>query len=150
MQSHPANNQKAFKRDQRALYVLRDGFLDEQKRKDLHRLIPADSPVETTRLIESQIRNGEAWLYDVFEDGEPIGFTVYTFVEGDGKELLSIASYAKGRGDVTAEVMPLLEGIAKSNNCKSIRLHTMRTGLVQKLIKADWFVSEIVMRKEIS
>jgi hypothetical protein len=102
-------------------------------------------------MVEAGIDRGEFELFDILENGEKIGFTVLTVIDGDnGTEILSIASYAKGRGDVTIDVMPIIEGIGKARGCKTIRLHTMRTGLVEKLYKKlDWYVSEIVMRKEI-
>lgn len=140
-----------FKRGQRASYVLRDGFLDAEKLKALHQRIPADSPAETMAGVQAGLDRGEFELLDILEDGKDIGFTIFAIVDHDGgKEFLSIASYAAGRGDVTAEVMPLIEGVAKARACKTIRLHTMRTGLVEKLSKnLNWYVSEIVMRKEI-
>jgi len=146
-----SNRQRDHKRKQRKLYVLRDGMLDDTKRGQLHNLIPADSPTETMHFLERGIDRGEFTLADIFEDGERVGFTVYTITENeDGKEFLSIASYAKGKGNVTIEAMPILEGIAKAKGCKTIRLHTMRTGLVKKLTEnLNWYVSEIVMRKEL-
>lgn len=141
---------KDYLRARRFRYVIREGFLDEEKRKALHRMIPADSPAETMAAVEAGIGRGEFSLMDILEDGEKIGFTVFCVCQVDsGKEMLSIATYAKGRGDVTTEAMPLLERIAEDQGCRSIRLHTMRTGLVEKLKnKLGWFVSEIVMRKE--
>lgn len=146
-----SKRQRDFKRNQRLLFVLRDGVLDDTKRGQLHRLIPADSPTETMHYLERGIDSGEFTLADIYEGGERIGFTVYMITENeDGKEFLSIASYAKGQGDVTTSAMPILEGIAKAKGCKTIRLHTMRTGLVKKLTKnQNWFVSEIVLRKEL-
>jgi len=142
---------REFKRGQRAIYVLEDGFLDSEKTKALHELIPADSPAETMADVEAGVNRGEFELMDIYEDAEKIGFTIFAVIEGDsGQELLSIATYAKGRGNIAIEGMPLLEGVAKSRGCKTIRLHTMRTGLVKKLTTGlNWYVSEIVMRKEI-
>jgi hypothetical protein len=135
----------------RAKYVLADGFLDTEKSLAMHRYIPADSPAETMAAVERGVRDGRFQLLDIFEDGQPIGFTVYHICECDaGPEMLSICTYARGRGDVTIDAMPLLEGVARQKGCKTIRLHTMRPGLVEKLkTHCDWFVSEIVLRKEL-
>lgn len=150
MPSLPASD---FSRRQRAKYVLRPGFLDAEKRKALHLRIPQDSPVETFAGVESGVKSGEFQLFDVYQDGKRIGFTVSTVTEGDaGRELLSIASYSDGGkgADVTGGAMPILEKIAQEQGCTGIRLHTMRTGLVEKLIPEGWYVSEIVMRKNLS
>ena len=150
MPSLTKNKQKEFKRIQRGKFVLRAGFLDEQKRKDLNAVIPFDNAVESMRTLEAQIESGDATLAGVFENGKEVGWTVFKVIEEHyGKELLSIASHGHSKADLSNEIIPILEDIAKQYNCKSIRLHTMRTGLVQKIIKLDWFVSELVMRKEI-
>lgn len=141
---------REFKREQRARFVLREGFLDAEKSKELHRLIPHDSPIETMRDVERGIRSGEFKLLDVLENGQRVGFTVYAIVEGNGtKEFLSVASHGKSNTDLSRAIIPMLEAEARKQGCNSIRLHTMRTGLIQKLISIDWYVSEIVMRKEI-
>lgn len=145
-----ADRTKEFKRDQRAAYVLRPGFLDAEQRKQLHRLIPHDSPAETMHVVERGLQRGEFEQMDIFQDGRRVGFTVFVENEEDaGKEMLSICTYADGE-NVTGLAMPLLEDVARSRGSKTMRLHTMRTGLVEKLRRSGWFVSEIVMRKELT
>lgn len=146
-----ADRTLAFKRDQRAKFVLREGYLNEQTRRQLHRLIPQDNPVETTSVIEDGIRDGSMTLLHVYERGEKVGWTVYSIIKHDaGKEFLSVASHGKSRSDLSTSIIPHLERLAKDKGCQSIRLHTMRTGLVRKLeSKLDWYVSEIVMRKDL-
>ena len=142
---------REFKRSQRLNFVLQEGYLDAEKAKDLKRNIPADSPAEKMEDIEAGIQSGKFELLDIYERREYIGFTVFVIVDFEGgKELLSIATYAKGHSDVTIGAMPLLEDFAKARGCQTIRLHTMRTGLVRKLSEADWFVSEIILRKELN
>jgi len=139
-----------FKRGQRLRLVLQDGYLDDEKAKNLHRNIPSDNPAESAAMIEAGIKSGDFEVMDLIEDGENIGFTVFAIVDHDrGKEFLTIACYAKGKSDVSANITPILEGIAKARGCSTMRMHTMRTGLVKKLSKDDWFVSEIIMRKEL-
>ncbi|WP_269526500.1 hypothetical protein [Coraliomargarita parva] len=150
MVSLAESNTKRFKRIQRGKFVLRAGFLDEQKRRDLHRVIPFDNAVESMHALEKQVQSGECTLAGVFEEGQEVGWTIFKVIEEDhGRELLSVASRGNSKSDLSNEIIPILEDIARQYGCRSIRLHTMRTGLVQKLIKLDWFVSEVVMRKEI-
>lgn len=51
--------------------------------------------------------------------------------------------------DLTAEVLPGIEDIFRQAGCTSMRIHTERTGLVKKLAKQNYTLSEIVLTKEI-
>lgn len=140
-----------FKREQRANYVLQEGFLDEEKRKSLSNDIPADNPVSCQDFIAEGIRSGKYKLMDIVENGVSVGWCVYGILPlGEQKEFVLVAAYARGRDNVSEGITPILEGIAAQHNCKSFRVHTMRPGLVKALLKQDFFISEIVVRKEIS
>lgn len=147
-----ASNSRQFKREQRKRFVLREGYLDAQKRACLHRLIPQDSPTEGMHIVERGIDSGEMKLLDVFEDGRIVGITIYSIEENEnGREFLSIASYGESGSDLSRSIIPKLEDYAREFGCKTIRLHTMRTGLVKKLTDhLGWYVSEIVMRKDLN
>lgn len=146
-----ANANRDHKRKARARYVLSEGFLDEQKRRSLSDDIPADNPVGCQDYIAEGIRDGRYKLMDIIEDGEAVGWCVYAILpRGELKEMVCVSAFAKGRDNVAAGITPILEDIAAANGCKCFRIHTMRTGLVEKLLGQGWFVSEIVLRKEIS
>lgn len=143
------NDTVRFKRHQRARFALRDGFLASEKEKDLIRNLPIDNPSGSTDYILDGLESGEFSKLDVFEDGKKVGLVVYQIEEDkNGKELLIIAAAGTGT-DLSRNIIPLLEVFALSRECTSLRLHTMRTGLVKKLSELDWFVSEIVLRKEL-
>jgi hypothetical protein len=129
---------------------MRPGFLDAERCKQLHQSIPCDSPVETMDYVEKRVMSGDYTIASVFEDGTPVGWTVYGIENHEqGREMLSVASYGQGKGNLTRAIIPKLEGVARGEGCKTIRLHTIRPGLVEQLLKQGWFVSEIVMRKEL-
>lgn len=134
-------------RNKRANYVLREGFLDEQKRESCEQ-IPIDC------IVTRPVFQGHEKIFKVYCDGEYYGFTVFEIDEREnGKELVSLYSIQE-RGEKTLNftdaIIPKLEEIAKEYGCKTIRLNTMRTGLVKKLLeKHEWFVGEIIVRKEV-
>lgn len=143
------------KRKLRAKFAVSVGILNHVKEAQLLFKVPADSPTEHMSYIVEKVRSGEFTLLDVFEDGQRVGWTIYSIEENElGKEFLSVASYGKSNSgqDLSANIIPILEGLAKEKACKSIRLHTLRPGLVKKLSSPEigWFLSEYVMRKEIA
>ena len=140
-------------RKRRVSFVVSEGMLDHLKESQLRYSVPADSPTENFESIIKSVRSGEFQMLDVFEAGLKVGWTVYKICENeDGLEFLSVASYGKSLdgNDLSRAIIPILEGMAKQLGCKSIRLHTLRPGLVKKLSEnMGWFVSEFVMRKAI-
>ena len=140
-----------FHKAQRARYVLRPGVLDKARAEAIGRYLPADDPTQTLEAIRAGLQSGEYILVDVVcEDGRKVGWTVYSFDDRKcGREMLSVASMGKDEADLTTDIIPTLEQIAVCQGCHSIRLHTLRPGLAAKLLKLDWFVSELVMRKNL-
>lgn len=148
-----SRHSSAGARKRRVSFVVSEGILDHLKQAQLRYSVPADSPTENFDSIIQGVRTGEFKMLDVFESGEKVGWTVYKICENeDGLEFLSVASHGKSLGgnDLSKAIIPILEGMAKHLGCGSIRLHTLRPGLVKKLSEGmGWFVSEFVMRKEI-
>jgi hypothetical protein len=140
-----------FHDEQRTRFVLRPGILDEAKADEIGQRLPADDPQDTLQSVQAGLSDGSFTLCDVIHpDGHKVGFTIYSIENRNGKnEFLSVASIGNAAENLTAEIIPILERIACENNCSTIRLHTLRRGLVQKLRKLDWFASEIVMRKKL-
>lgn len=139
-----------FQRIQRGNFVLKNGDVDERTRAEM-RYIPNDNPIEHLEGVLDLVKAGKMTLMHVYENGERVGFTVFEINnEPMGKELMSLVSYGKNEaGNLAESIIPMLEEIARKNDCKTIRLNTARPGLCKKLQKMDWFVSEILMRKEL-
>jgi len=138
-------------RSRRAKYVLKPGFLDAQRERATH-FIPADNPVPTASHIKQRVQKGELQVLDIIDsDGRELGFVVYRIIEReDMKEFLVVCLQAKDGRRMMPELEQLAVRFAESKGCQSIRMHTMRHGLVESLVKAGWYVSEIVMRKTIN
>jgi hypothetical protein len=47
------------------------------------------------------------------------------------------------------EIEHALESVARANDCKTIRMHTARHGLVKLALNSGWHTAEIVLRKSI-
>jgi hypothetical protein len=141
-------------RKRRACYTLSEGMLDHVKEAQLRYKIPFDDPTGDMSTVVDRVKNGEYTLLDVHEDGEKIGWVVYS-VEEDlkGSEFIIVAAFGKTKsGEPCAiQMLGILEGLAKQKGCRSIRLHTIKLGFIDKLIHRDnpWFLSEFVLRKEI-
>lgn len=139
------------KTDLLARYILRPGVLDSQAAEWISK-VPFDSPAESADRIKRDLDAGKSVLLNCFAaDGRRVGVTVYRIEDHDlGRELVSIASFGSdGGADLTREVLPMVEAVARSKGCVSVRLHTMRAGLIRKLLKDDYFVSEVVLRKRL-
>lgn len=141
----------SFHAEQRTRFVLRDGVLDPERVKAIGERLPADDPQETLSEIKDGLADGSFTICDVVHpDGQTVGWTIYTIIDRpNGKEFLSVASIGQAAENLTAEIIPILEGIAREHHCSTIRLHTLRPGLVKKLFSLGWLASEIVMRKQL-
>lgn len=112
-------------------------------------LIPFDSPSTTNNKewLARMVREGRLDQATLALDGIPIGLITYAVVGELHKELLiSTASIS----DTTFDYLPFLKTfalkIAAQNDCKFIRFHTARKGLVKKALSLGFHVSEIVLR----
>jgi len=86
------------------------------------------------------------------EDGEHVGTLLVRTEAGDlGKEFVIVAAAGGYEGvDLTAAILPTLERLAREGGCCTVRVHTMRPGLVRKLGRMGYATSEIVMRRVIA
>lgn len=112
------------------------------------RKIPNDDPVSFVDLVISRIRSGDYQAREIFVGDEKIGVTVY-FVESFGthRELVSVATYtnrqAPGFSDFWKDEMGRL---ARSLSCSSIRMSTVRHGLVKLALEQNWQLCEVTLR----
>ena len=139
------------KTDLLARSLLRPGCFDGQAEAWAKR-IPHDEPGDFAEFLRDRVANGSAQLADMVTDGQRVGFCVYAVVDLTGEqELVVIAAFGRAPArDLTAEFLPQIEVLARSEGCVSIRFHTMRPGLVSKAIRAGCRVSEVIIRKTVS
>jgi hypothetical protein len=109
--------------------------------------IPFDSSTNWEGWLKASVEKGELEQATIKLDGVPIGLITYAFTGAKFKELLISTAYIRPQH---YDFIPLLTTFAKKlaheNNCKFIRFHTARKGLVRKAIEQGFHVSEIVCR----
>lgn len=135
-------------------FILRPGLWDEVA-EAWSRLIPHDWPGEHQEHIRADVESGRAHLLDCVNDytGERVGFVVAAVDKSFPEpELLIRAAYSAAgpAHNLTAEVLPQIYAHARELGCRTIRCHTMRPGLVSKLMRAGWHPSEIVCRFDLA
>lgn len=116
------------------------------------RRIPNDDPNGCfVPHILRQINDGKAFLCEIILDGhEKAGFTVYAIDDfGNHREFVSIATITTPGAVLRFQLQDLLIRLALKNNCKTIRMHTCRHGLVADALRNGWHTGEIVLRKNI-
>lgn len=99
--------------------------------------------------IEEQTDCCAAQLFKLVQGGEMVAAFVLRIDRIGGRdEGVVVAAAGRVAGvDLTAVMMPFIEGMF--HGCKSVRVHTARTGLGKKLVAMGYRVSEIIFRKEI-
>ena len=101
----------------------------------------------------AQIAAGDLYVVGVFAGGE-LGMVVLLREETittAARELVIVAAAGRIPGvDLTRHVLPAIEDLARSLGCQSVRLHTMRKGLIRKTVRHGYMLSEIVMRKALA
>jgi hypothetical protein len=139
------------KRNRRANYILRPDVLsvDDATR---FAVCPMDSPIDSPEEILALVESGKANVMRFERAGEPLAVVVCSMMSGPrGKELHVEAVAGKSEANsYLPELLENLEAFASQSDCVSIRCNTIRTGLVRRLIGQGWFVSEIIMRKEVN
>jgi hypothetical protein len=114
--------------------------------------IPNDDPGGCfAPVVLDQIRAGTATLLQIFEGETAVGFTVYkieTFAGGH-REMVSIATRTTSKRPLRMGLNEHLCELARLNNCQSIRMHTVRHGLVRAALSVGWHTAEIVLRKNL-
>lgn len=111
--------------------------------------IPFDSPTATGNKdwVKRMVEEGKLNQCTVSIDGIPIGLITYAVVGELHRELLISTACIT---DTSFDYLPILKTfalkIAAQNDCKFIRFHTARKGLVKKALALGFHVSEIVLR----
>jgi len=116
------------------------------------RQIPNDDPNGAfIPTVLDQVRKGTANLCEIHHDGKKIGFTVYTVESfGTHREFVSIATTIDSKTPLRFALDELLCRLARQNNCRSIRMHTARHGLVKNALAIGWHTAEITLRKHLT
>jgi hypothetical protein len=116
------------------------------------RAIPNDDPGQSfVEVVMAQLRDGSAKLCELRIEGVHVGWTVYKIeTTSEHREFVSIATKTdKTRGEAE-NIGVVIEAFAKSLRCQSIRMHTVRHGLVLKALNNGWHAAEIVLRKNLN
>lgn len=116
------------------------------------RRIPRDVPGRYEEELAAKVSRGAAHLAHVETDAGLAGIIVYSVARvGSERELLIIAAFGgQDRRDLTAEVLPEIEKLAVRMECKTVRFHTMRPGLIEKTTAQGFRISEVILRKTVS
>jgi hypothetical protein len=115
------------------------------------RRIPNDDPngcfvPDVMRLIQE----GKAKLCEIHLDGQLVGHTVYQIEDFSGhREFVSVATTTRTKSPLRFDLEKLLLTLAAREECKSIRMHTCRAGLVRDALNTGWHTAEIVIRKHL-
>ena len=138
------------KLDLLARVVLRPGQWSDRF-NDFARKIPHDEPGNFAEFLRKKVEIGTAKVAEIRTDSGVVGFAVYSVVPMHGaQEFVLIAAFGRDHRDLTAELSPQIDLLARSLGCVSVRFHTMRPGAVSKGIAAGYHVSEIILRKHLS
>ncbi len=117
--------------------------------------IPNDDPADQfVPQIMQQIRDRTAIMARIDIDGQNYGLTVYR-VDHFGphyREFVSLATKLEKNTDVPLRlpIEKALEAVARDLGCMSMRMHTVRHGLVNEALNAGWHVAEVVLRKNLT
>ena len=111
--------------------------------------IPFDSPADTRDVLAQMVKAGEAKVCDIVRAGLPVGMLVFNVEkQSAGSELVLVAAYSENQEiDYTDLLARFAELLAHGMSCKSIRLHTLRPGLVKKAAALGYSAAEIILRK---
>jgi hypothetical protein len=127
--------------------VLRPGIWSERFHDQAHG-IPHDEPCDLAEVIRAKIANGAARVAEIVTPSGLVGFIVYSLAF-NGRELVLVAGYGRDGRNLTDEIKPHAEALARSLGCSSLRFHTMRPGLVRAAVAAGYHVGEIILRKHL-
>jgi hypothetical protein len=113
--------------------------------------IPNDDPNgKFVPQVMALIRAGKYQLAEVMVEGARVGFTVYYVEEfGDHREFVSVATSCPKTNGLRFDLEKILLSFAQYARCKTLRMHTVRHGLVKQALDRDWHVAEIVLRKTV-
>lgn len=116
------------------------------------RQIPNDDPNGCFyKDVLDSVRAGKYQLIEIKVSNERVGFTVY-FIEtfGEHKEFVSVATWGSAKSTLRFDLEKMFCALAKNLGCQTLRMHTVRHGLVRDALQAGWHVAEIVLRKNLT
>lgn len=93
---------------------------------------------------------GSAVLYSVRIDAEQVGYFVgrVDILAGGNEYVLIVAAGANPRRVSLVDlILPQVEELARRKDCKAIRIHSTRPGLIKKMVKRGYSAREIVFSK---
>jgi len=114
-------------------------------------MVDLQSPHTTLQFYRDAIGSQNLIAIGVHARGELIGAAVIDFDDGDvGSECVIVLGGGKLAGvDLTATILPAMEGIAKGGGASSIRFVTHRRGLVSKALSMGYQASQVILRKDL-
>lgn len=127
--------------------VLRPGIWSDRFHDQAHG-IPHDEPCDLPEVLRSRIASGTAHVAEIVTASGAVGFIVYSLAFA-GREFVLVAGYGRDGRNLTDEVKPQVEALARSLGCSSVRFHTMRPALVLAAVAAGYHVGEIILRKHL-
>lgn len=113
--------------------------------------IPNDDPFSFRDLVFAKIKAGEFIAASIIEDGIIVAYTVYFLdIDSGYREFVSVATYSlKPDTQLIFKFENTLIHLAKSLKCDSIRMATVRIGLMKTAINNGWYIPEVTLRKDI-
>lgn len=118
------------------------------------RRIPFDFPGDYVSWLAGEAYAGRSAVHRIECGGRVVGHVVVTVQDapaaGGSRELIVQAVCGQdGAAVLTAELLGLLDGVARSQGCATVRFHTIRRPIVNVALAQGFRISEIVMRREV-
>lgn len=112
--------------------------------------VPMDEPYLCESFFKDAVARGAELYHLLDENKTPLALTCFLWDEARQEvELLATQSLVKDFA-FTEEALPLAEEIARSMGAKSMRLCTLRTGLIKIATgKSGYRIAEVTLRKNL-
>lgn len=110
--------------------------------------LPSDSPAWNAAWLRNEVMRGRASVAALVSDGAEVGFVVYQATPD--REFVVMAAWGRDGSNLTEVIDDLASQLARSLGCTVFRVHTMRAGLIDKLIGRGFRVSETILRKDLA
>lgn len=109
----------------------------------------ANDPLNSILSIENDVKKGVCHCVGGYKEEKLVLAFVYRIdVEEMGKELVVVCGASKGHNNTKLSI-PVFALLAKKHECQYIRIHTTLKALARVLIKHEFYLSEIVVRKKV-
>lgn len=124
--------------------------MDPKASRLVNLLLSCPSPIheEQDEAILNGILNGECKLVEIKSE---IGNAVLTYeIQGDIFVIIALHFINKNSpASLLPKILLSCETLAKNNNCKQLKFHTFRPGLVKQTLEMGFMPCEYIMRKKI-